>query len=153
MIRGGAKKKPSLRLKAAEGRKFLPVLIRVFRVCFGVESEYEELIVNCLEALANCYAELDAEPWTHTSRLRLARFGRQHLELYKALGDCTGPMLWHLKPKHHIFIHLCELSALSPKQLWNYGDEDEVGRAVKLAKSCNYENLELSLIRKYRLGI
>ena len=152
MIRGEMAVAPKMKLKAAEGRYFLPVLIHMMLEMFGILNPYEQMIVDCLQALHKCYELLDADPWDTPCKLRLGRYGRQHLEMYKELGRRSGsPLLFHCYPKHHLFIHIIENSHVSPKSMWNYGDEDEIGRCAKLAKTVNYNNLEVALIKKYRV--
>ena len=151
MIRSSSTHKPKLKLKAAEGRHFLPVLIHMMQSLFGILNPYEQMMVHCLQALQNCYVLLDANPWDPTCKLRLGRYGRQHLEMYKELSRQSPPLLFHFYPKHHLFINIVENAFVSPKLMWNYGDEDEIGRCAKLAKTVHYNYLEVALIKKYRL--
>ena len=71
MIRSSSTHKPKLKLKAAEGRHFLPVLIHMMQSLFGILNPYEQMMVHCLQALQNCYVLLDANPWDPTCKLRL----------------------------------------------------------------------------------
>ena len=71
--------------------------------------------------------------------------------MYKELSRQSPPLLFHLYPKHYLFIHIVENAFVSPKLMWNYGDEDEIGRCAKLAKTVHYNYLEVALIKKYRL--
>ena len=94
---------------------------------------------------------MDKQPWDKTCSIRLGKFGRRHLELYKELHRRTGPKLWELLPKHHLFLHVIEESSVNPRRLWNYGEEDEIGTVAKLAKTVSYIHLETMLMPKYRI--
>ena len=47
MIRSSMAKAPKLKLKAAEGRKFLPVLVHLLRNCFPSTSPHDVLRLQC----------------------------------------------------------------------------------------------------------
>ena len=48
--------------------------------------------------------------------------------------------LWKFSPKHHLFLHLCEVQAVqygNPRFYWVYADEDVVGRLIEVAETCH----------------
>lgn len=60
--------------------------------------------------------------------------GRQFMALCAALEKASaGTLYWQLKPKHHLFLHLCE-SGSNPVDTWTYRDEDFGGAMAALAR-------------------
>ena len=149
MIRTAKGKKTKLKLKAYEGRKFTPILIATLMNFIKIDN-LDGLRLDCLNALDRC--DFEMEHWGEdSSRLRLARFGRQHLECYKQLGELQeDPLMYCLFPKHHMFIHVTE-SHTNPRLLWCYGDEDEIGKAVGICKSVSAFHVDTMLMERYRL--
>ena len=147
VVRAG---KPKLRLKAAETRHFIPVLMFMLNHFFKNDSDHSRLRLQCVAALSNCYRELDN--WVQSeSQISLARFARQHVMLYSELSKAaTDAKKWQLYPKHHLFLHVCEQARVCPKAEWNYSDEDEIGTAVKFGKGAHVAHLCTSLLAKHR---
>ena len=125
---------------------------------FPKESEYEKLRFNCHDLLYKLYQELhDWKP--ETSGREVARLGRQHCILYamlsrRALVQDANTVLWHIYPKHHMFLHCVEDQVLltdNPRDIWNYGDESEIGSAVLLAETGHPRTLHREIIDKYRV--
>ena len=54
--------RPKMKLQAAEGRYFLPILFRVLEHFLPVESNHERKRLNCMKALQRAYEELNK--WT-----------------------------------------------------------------------------------------
>ena len=106
-----------------------------------LKSDHEDMRFHCVEALQKCYKELeDCSPMT--SPQRLGENARRHLLLWTVLKqECQDPLLWCLYPKHHLFLHTAEGAATNPRLEWNYGDESEIGAAVKVAAGCNVAHL------------
>ena len=150
MLRPSTSKKPRMRLKAAEGRNLLPIVTRMLQTFSLAANEREQLRLHCCQALCRCYLEL--KTWGEGSSRRLEVAARQHLILYTQLGNLGGPgsLFWHLYPKHHLFVHVTQ-SETNPALLWNYSDEDEIGRAAKQAQRCNPKWLHTALTNRYRL--
>lgn len=105
---------PRMKLKAAEGRHFLPILRAMLEHCFERDTEYTRQRFHCVDYLCKCYEELKA--WSaETSRLTLATYARRHLILYQNLGRlCGSDLRWRVYPKHHLFIHVAESSQGNP---------------------------------------
>ena len=110
---------------------------------------YKVLRFQCVEALVNCYKQVDV--WTQESAPVLAQYGRQFVMLYVELHDMVDdPQRWVLKPKLHHFIHLCEKTT-SPRDTWAYWDESCIGEGANLAETVNPQNLATTLIERYRI--
>ena len=149
MIRADGSGKPRMKLKAAEGRSFLPVLLKMMRNLFETDAEHE-LRCQCLEAMVKIYAELDQ--WEHgASTLRLASLARRHVALFGELRALqTSEDFWAFTPKHHLLIHVCESSTANPKLSWNYRDESEIGMCAAMARGSNQSRLCICLMQRYR---
>ena len=118
---------------------------------FPVETPQQHMRLDCCRALCRCYYELrNWVPLESPSRLEAA--ARQHLLLYKQLHDMAGPdaLAWRLYPKHHMMVHVCDTQT-NPADLWNYGDEDEIGQAVRLGRRCHEASLNRALLGRYRV--
>ena len=150
MFRDGASAKPKFKGKAAETRRFLPVLLEMVAHCFSMDSEHAQTRYYCLKALQDCYTEM--KEWRPpTSVSRIAGHCRRHLLLWATLKEATrDPLLWCFYPKHHLMMH-CAESTTNPLLEWNYSDESEIGESVKVAAGCNVPNLPLGLMQKYWL--
>ena len=46
-------------------------------------------------------------------------------------------------------IHLAEGAVVNPRLEWNYGDENEIGTAVGLAKVTNSKHMATQLLERY----
>jgi hypothetical protein len=151
MFRGAPSKRPRMKLKAAEGRYFLPVLLLMLSKMFGLGTSHEILRYQCADALNNVYLELKNWIPGGTSLQRLGHFGRQHLILYCELSKAsTDSMVWNMFPKHHQFIHVVEEARENPKLEWNYPQEDEIGKAGGIAAKCNQSYLCTKVLARYR---
>ena len=149
MFRSKASSKPKMKLKAAEGRHFLPVLREVLATCFSMVTVHEQTRLQAVDALLDAYRLL--ENWNADSPHQFARHIRRHLILLCDIrANQEDPLLWCLFPKHHLLIHLAESSFVNPRLEWNYGDEDEIGRAVGLSKYTSSAHMATSLLARYR---
>ena len=148
MIRLNGTKRPKMKLKAGEGRHFLPVLMEMLK-CFSMGSEHARRRYNCANLLNNCYLEM--KNWNDAdSPLRLARFARKHLIAYKEISDSMDDRLrWQMYPKHHLFLHCAESAQSNPSIEWNYMDESEIGFAVQVCSRMHSKYIHLKLIERY----
>jgi hypothetical protein len=153
MFRRASEPKPKLRLKATEGRRFLPVLREMLANAFKLDTPRAKVRLHCVEALLRCYRELDQWQDGGVSCHRLLTSARQHLLLYVELNKGSAPHMWQLYPKHHQFIHVVESTRCNPKLEWNYSDEDEIGRAAKQAAVSNTLFVETALLERYRSAL
>ena len=141
-----------MKLKAAEGRHFLPGLTFMLREFFDMQSAHATLRYQCVNALCLVYAEMDR--WQDGGEIFLcsARWGRKHLVLYAELSsnsDCSNS--WHMYPKHHLFVHVMECCRVNPKLEWNYKDESEIGDAANMAAcAANSSWICSKLLERYR---
>ena len=138
-----------MRLKAAEARRFLPILSHMLERFFSCDSPHEVLRYQCTGAMCRVYLELNT--WTTDSTQQLARHARQHLLLYHQLEQsATSDRYWHMYPKHHVMVHVCEMARSNTRTLWNYIDEDEVGNAAAVGRTCAPRHLNRALTRHFR---
>ena len=59
-------------------------------------------------------------------------------------------------PKHHLFLHIIEDQILfcgNPRDHWCYGDESEIGIAVRIAKSLHPSFLHRAIVAKLRIQV
>lgn len=96
MFRPALNKSPKLKLEAAEGRRFLPMLRRMLSVCFSFEDPHSSARFSCLDNLLLCYREMDAWVDGGVSKSNLSNFGKRNLLLYSELRrqQPEGSMLW-----------------------------------------------------------
>lgn len=148
---GGAKKAPKMRLKAAEGRRFLVVLREILRKCFDVSDPHSSTRFSCMENVFQCYSEMDNWIDGGVSSARLERFGRRHLLLYTQLRQEAGDdnTMWRVYPKHHLFAHLVAEATSNPKGSWNYAMESQIGDATAVARRCSKQHMHRSLLERY----
>ena len=153
MMKSGAKKPPKLKLKAAEGRYLLPILLELLKNCVESTSAHAVMRLHCVSALNTCYEEM--YKWNPSSSPDvLRRYGRQHLIMYMQLSreaqekQCPT-VYWRPYPKHHLFWHCCSDCQINPLTLWCYAFESEIGRAVRIAGRMNAAKLHHNLMRRY----
>lgn len=116
MFRSSGAQKPKLKLKAAEGRYCLPLVRHMLEHCFPTDTLYAKTRLLCVGHLCKCYAELDNWVDGGESRLRLASHARKHVVLYQELSRLsTDELMWHMYPKHHLFVHVAETSYVNPR--------------------------------------
>ena len=99
MFRSKASKRPVMRLKAAEARYFLPVLVHMLKKFFSCQSEHELNRLHCGQALRRCYAEL--RNWSYVdSPRKLEKAASRHLILYSCLSQEAlqndNTLCWHI---------------------------------------------------------
>ena len=124
-------KAPKLKLKAAHGRHFLPVLREMLRSFFPIDTDHSKLRYQCVHNLYMCYYEMDHWVDGGPSTERIEKFSRQHLILYGELSkNALSDLLWRLYPKHHLFCHIGADATDNPKSSWNYALEGEIGDAA-----------------------
>ena len=151
MFRSTMSKSPKLKLKAAEGRRFLVVLRKVLASCFPLGTPHAATRFSCIDNLFLCYHEMDHWVDGGSSSANLARFGRRHLLLYCDMGRLVGEesLLWPLYPKHHVFGHLAGEADTNPKRNWNYAMESEIGNASAVAARASKKHLHRVLLQRH----
>ena len=149
MMRAAWDKKPKMKLKAAEGRYFAPILLQVLKECFATTSSYQLLRIEVLDTLCKCYTLF--QNWEGISSThQLTRLARRHVMLYQEMHRMTADKLcFVVQPKHHIMLHLAENSWSNPATEWCYGDESQIGKAVKVVSNSARPNIVTHLIKRY----
>ena len=155
-------KDPKLKVKAAEGRHLLPVVVFLLENLQPPKNAHGELRLNCARQLHLMYLELE-KPWGPSVAEAVGAFGRQHCLLYSELameairnpsyGDGVW-VLWRIYPKHHMFLHVVEDQikvAGSPSECWCYADESAIGQAVLVAETCHPKTIQRLIMQKHRL--
>lgn len=150
MFRKRANAKPRLCCKAAEARHVLPVMCHMLLNFFDYTTQHAALRYQCSKHLLDCFELLDN--WVDgTSQRKLGEHGRKHLLLWKELrNEATDDNMWAEYPKHHLMLHIVEHARVNPKAEWNYGDENEIGKAAQLHTQCNVRYSNTTCMQKYR---
>ena len=151
MIRG--KRGPKAKLKAAEGRYLLKVLVYILPNYYSCETDHELLRFRSASFLKRVYDELDHWQDGGESTRRLEDLGRRHLLLYAELSNeaelaSEGALEWRLFPKHHLFAHCTRGQLTNPKSTWAYRLEGEIGKCVEIAAGCNVLHMQTMFIRR-----
>ena len=93
--------------------------------------------------------------FTEEARVEVPSIGRKMMMLYQQLAEAAsaqGKKLWKLSPKHHIFLHLCEIQCPllgNPRFYWCYADEDLVGKMIEIAHSVHPLALAVAVLTKW----
>ena len=88
MIRLKYKFKPRLKLKAAELRRFAPMLKHMLKNHFNCTTPRQRTRLNCVHHLDACYREMEDGTWNDdTSQAMVADHTRKFLMRYKELQD------------------------------------------------------------------
>ena len=122
----------------------------------GTEHDARRLAI--VQLLHRFYEVLEqGDFFLSESALReLAEIGPNLVILYNALSTeaaALGVRSWKFSPKFHLWVHLCEDQAriLNPKHFWCYGDEDLVGKVIKISQSVHTNNVADAAIYKWLL--
>lgn len=128
---GKATEPPKLRARAGEARGLVPYALQVCRQKLDPQSPIEHTILKMAEHLQACYANLSPAAFNADDlQLNCKKF----CLLYAALEEMTNDRSkWHIKPKMHMFMELCE-QRTCPSLHWNYRDEDAGGGVMQLAR-------------------
>ena len=140
---------PKLKVKAAEGRYLLPVILEVLKRFLPCASPHEVLRMQCLGALTDVYTEIRSWQEDGSSAARFRERGQDFLILYGELAKSAG---WRLYPKMHLLAHIFQSSDECPSVTWNYGDEDEIGRGALMCFTVHPNFISTKLLERYRLS-
>ena len=154
-------KAPVLKLKAAESRHMLPVLLYILENYFIQDTAHKIARYTCVKKIALFYEEM-RKPDTFFDGVRAAKLAREHLILYADLGrharesldhQRTGFLMWRWIPKHHLFSHFEQqvFRLGSPAGNWCYWDESAIGECARVAESCHSKTLHRLIMRKHRI--
>ena len=134
MVRAKPGKSPKLKGKAGEIRHLIPwgedVMTRFF--AHKDASSEEGTCREAAAAIHQCYKCLARDGFHHEA---LKSACRKFLLLYAALEACTPieEARWRLKPKFHLFLHVCEETSSSPSGFWTYVDETWGGKIAHIS--------------------
>ena len=71
----------------------------------------------------------------------------------KAEANSQDSLTWHLLPKNHMMTHLAfdfvVRSAVNPRRVTNYSDEDFVGRIKRIARACHGASAGMRIMHRY----
>ena len=147
----GKKSKPKLKLKAADGRHFLRVLLFLLQNLVSNTTDHTRFRINCVSAIVRVCDQIADWKDGGVSSVVVSDWGRRHLILYKQLSDeADSDRYWCLFPKHHMFAHVADRCTVNPKLDWNYLDESVIGLGAVVAGVSNQEHLETGLLKRYR---
>ena len=151
MFRTKNSKRPKLRAKAAETRYLCPIILDMLQFSFPSDSAYASLRIHCLQALCDCYHTFSHWEGLPSTRL-LGELARRHMVLLADLHTATGqPLLYQVQPKHHLFVHIAELAFTNPILEWCYGDESELGLAIRICSKMRRDHVLRQLLNRYIL--
>jgi hypothetical protein len=166
-IRADAGDWPELRSKAAPLRGFSRYCLYLMQTFGAFESEdpfrrrMDTLALGVVQLLCEFYDILESESQflADTARARMPILGEQLMQMYSQLAQMShadyarlGHRLWKVRPKMHLFLHLCIWQSVyygNPRYYWCYGDEDLIGRLVSIAEGVHASTLALSVLAKW----
>ena len=125
------KKPPKLRCSAAQCRALVPFAKELGDLLLSDDIPEEAAARTGMQHLERCYSCLarDTIFFADTLREHSLKFALQ----YVALNSLSADRKWTIKPKLHLFLHLCS-DGSHPSLCWNYRDEDFGGTVVKLSR-------------------
>jgi hypothetical protein len=147
---------PEFKAKAAATRHIVP-FAAALAAEFDSGSEHDRRRRVVVESLLSFYAMVQAGA-RHISANDLRRLPEccqalctnyAHLSLEAVRANVPA---WQLKPKLHLFQHLCHYQVQqfgNPRFYWTYPDEDMVGQMVEVAKSCHPSTLAKTALYKW----
>ncbi len=89
-------------------------------------------LMHAADELHACYSCLSHAQIFAKDRLRA--HAQKFVTLSVALESRAAPPLWRIKPKLHLWQHLCELADSLPAESWAYRDEDFGGLLARLSR-------------------
>ncbi|CAE7030031.1 unnamed protein product [Symbiodinium natans] len=123
---------PKLRCKAGEARCLIPWISEACEHFLTGDTAEHRAATDAGKYLQECYSHLSPARF---DRNKLAAACRKFLLLYASLATLySNQSVWRFKPKHHLFLHLCEESLDSPSLHWNYRDEDFGGSLAHIGE-------------------
>ena len=132
---------PKLHGTALEIRCLIPFLPPICNKYWSHGTEHQKTVCHLVTSLAACYEAL-AGAWTGSPELpqKLRHHGERVFRLYLALeheatrNDPTDTKTWRVKPKLHLFQHLCIFGDYNPKEYHCYEDEKHQGDLADLGE-------------------
>ena len=147
---------PELKAKAAATRHLAPFAAELASE-FNSGSEHDRHRQSVIESLVTFY-RLVQQGSRHIAPSDLGQLPNLCQTLCCAYAHLaheaiqSGTQAWKLKPKMHLFQHLCHTQAHefgNPRFYWTYADEDMVGQMIEVARSCHPSTLAKTALYKY----
>ena len=124
---------PKLTAKASEVRTLVHFLPTVCQKYWAQGTLHQKTVCSLVTHLAACYAALSPfDPDTLASSSKKVAALYISLEQEALAKDPDDTRTWRIKPKLHLFQHLCEFTDHSPRDYWCYADESVMGDFGKL---------------------
>ena len=147
---------PKLKAKAAATRHLAAYAVHLAQT-FGTSAGEDRKILGVCQMLREFYNALDSESQflSPSAKLDVPKLGIRLVALYTSLATDAqrkGLKLWKLQPKLHLFLHLCEVQAIThgnPRYYWTYADEDLMGIMADIASSCHPRTMAMSAMFKW----
>jgi hypothetical protein len=130
MVRKTGTCPPKLRGRAGEVRGLVPFGLALAEELLQDADPVEATVKQMARLLAECYNSLAAASFDPE---KLAEHSRRFCLLWVGMEARQPGLLWHIKPKLHLFQHLCE-SGSRPSSCWTYRDEDFGGSMARLGR-------------------
>ena len=135
MVQKKASASPKLRAKAAEARALITFAREITAEYLDPTDPFESTVQHAARLLEACYSNLSPETFEHAHLQDSARkFCLQYVALEKFATD-RGSNTWRVKPKLHMFLHMCSECVSSPSQSWTYRDESFGGTMAAYIRS------------------
>ena len=144
-------KPPKLRGSAAQIRGtigFLPMVVAAWLDLDSDEGKCVLAMARHLHACYQCLVNYDAHELRENSRKLCVLWAAMEA------SQEEGSLLWRVKPKMHLWQHMCEESSSSPALAWTYADEDIAGALATMSQRRGGANrtktIALTLLQKFR---
>lgn len=136
-------KGPKLRGGAAEVRALVPFGRLLAEEYLSPDVPEEQAALTCARLLEECYNHLSHQYYNPAALDTACRlFCVQYCALEAWAGE--GSKLWRVKPKLHVFAHLCSPENGLPSKCWTYRDEDFGGTMSRMSRRRGGPNTVLS---------
>ena len=127
------------RIKAAETRHLVPIVLDIFRDVHDPELERDRDVLAVLEGLTGLYEVIDTEDLV-LSEADADKFQGHVWTMmyhYRALRVGAGEAkMWNEVPKFHFTWHVADCAKYTnPRTMWCYSDEDFMGIMKRIAEA------------------
>ena len=129
-FKGSKSSGPKLRCSAACCRSLIPFGDEMAKLHLADDDPEQSAAKWAIHHLHACYSSLRSD--AIFPREALAYHGPRFAQQLIALEACYGGARWSVKPKLHLFMHLCESDG-RPAMHWCYRDEDYGGSIAQMA--------------------
>lgn len=123
-----------LRCSAAKVRQLVPFAFRLATEVCDLTNPVEHAIYLAAYHLKEVYSTLSSTCIDADAKMKEhgPKFALQYVALHDQLNE-SDSRLWRIKPKMHMFMHLCGEGG-EPGKYWCYRDEDFGGSVAKAAR-------------------